>query len=84
VRVVLDDDTEVTVLDTELDQRIAYAEAITGGHGPTTYDSTSDAAREVRRLITELEVRFEVQSMTVSAMGRRVARRLGLTNGRKR
>jgi chromosome partitioning protein len=85
VRVVLDDDTEVRVLDTELDQRIAYAEAITGGHGPTTYDSNSDAAREVRRLITELEARYDVHSMTVGTLGRRVARRLGLTsNGRKR
>jgi chromosome partitioning protein len=82
VRVILDD-SPVLVLDTELDARIAYAEAITGGYGPTTYDTSCDAAREVRRLITELEVRFDVESMTAGAMGRRVARRLGLAIGRR-
>lgn len=58
-RVVLDD-AEVLILDTELDSRVTYAEAITGGQGPTTYDPASDAAREVCRLITELEARYDV------------------------
>lgn len=58
-RVVLDD-AEVLILDTELDSRVTYAEAITGGKGPTTYDPASDAAREVGRLITELEARYDV------------------------
>jgi chromosome partitioning protein len=75
-RVVLDD-TEVPVLDTELDFRVTYGEAITAGLGPTTYDPESEAAREVRRLISELEVRYDVSSMTMGAMGRRVSRRLG-------
>ncbi len=43
------------VLDAELGRRITYPEALGEGCGPTTYAPTSDAAREVRRLATELE-----------------------------
>ena len=80
-RVVLDD-AEVPILDTELDYRITYGEAITGGQGPTTYAPNSLAASEIRQLIRELEARYDVSSLTMSAMGRRIARRLGI--GRKR
>lgn len=81
-RVVLDD-TEIPVLETELDYRVTYGEAITGGLGPTTYAPSSEAAREVRRLISELEVRYDISSLTIGAMGRRVARRLGIGRSKR-
>jgi chromosome partitioning protein len=43
------------VLDAELSRRVTYPEAIGCGLGPTTLSPNSDAAREVRRLATELE-----------------------------
>lgn len=43
------------VLDAELARRVSYPEAIAAGHGPTTYDPDGAAAREVRRLATEVE-----------------------------
>lgn len=43
------------VLGSELSRRVTYPEAIGQGCGPTTYAPASDAAREVRRLATELE-----------------------------
>ncbi len=44
------------VLEAELSRRITYPEALVAGLGPTTYDPASVAAREVRRLATELEL----------------------------
>ena len=48
------EDTALPILDTEIVDRITYAEAIGAGMGPTTYAPTSIAAMEVRRLVTEL------------------------------
>lgn len=56
-RVILDE-AEVPILDTELEYRVTYAEAVTGGQGPTVYEPHSTAAEEVRRLVAELEQRF--------------------------
>lgn len=43
------------VLDAELSRRVTYPEAIGAGLGPTTLAPSSEAAREVRRLATEME-----------------------------
>jgi hypothetical protein len=43
------------VLGAELARRVTYPEAIGAGLGPTTLAPSSEAAREVRRLATELE-----------------------------
>lgn len=43
------------ILDAQLADRITYPEAIGAGLGPTTYNPTSAAAREVRVLASELE-----------------------------
>lgn len=43
------------VLDAELARRVTYPEAIGAGLGPTTLAPSSEAAREVRRLATEIE-----------------------------
>lgn len=47
------------VLDAELSRRVTYPESIGAGLAPTTYDPRSQAAREVRRLVTEIERLFE-------------------------
>lgn len=43
------------VADTSLARRITYPEALAVGRGPTSYAPSSDAAREVRRLVREVE-----------------------------
>lgn len=43
------------ILDSELADRVTYPESLAAGRGPTTYDPASEAAREVKRLVTELE-----------------------------
>lgn len=43
------------VADTSIARRVTFPEAIAAGHAPTTWASTSDAAREVRRLAREIE-----------------------------
>ena len=48
--------SELPVLRTPLTLRVTYSEAIAAGQGPTTYDPTSDAADEVRRLLNEVLV----------------------------
>ncbi len=48
-------DTGFNVLNTELAYRIGYGEAITGGMGPTTYQPRSEAAKEIKKLVNELE-----------------------------
>lgn len=48
-------DTGFDVLRTELAYRIGYGEAITGGMGPTTYQPRSEAAKETKKLVNELE-----------------------------
>lgn len=45
---------ELPVLDAELSRRVTYPEALAFGKGPTTHEPKSDAAREVRRLASEL------------------------------
>lgn len=46
--------TGLTVLGTELGFRVAFAESIGAGQGPTTYAPRDAAAREVRALVDEL------------------------------
>lgn len=60
-RVTLDE-AEVPVLDTELEYRVTYGEAITGGQGLGTYAPKSEAAGELGRLIAELERRYGLAS----------------------
>ena len=43
------------VLRTELGHRVTYQEAPASGQGPTTYEPAGPAAREVRKLVSELE-----------------------------
>jgi chromosome partitioning protein len=43
------------VLEAQLSRRVTYPEAIASGRGPTSYDPRSVAAREVKRLVTEME-----------------------------
>ena len=50
------------VLDTEWFYRVTYAEAISAGQGPTTYEPTSEAASETRALANELERRLGIKS----------------------
>lgn len=45
----------VPVLSTVLSRRITYPEAMGFGRGPTTHDPRSEASREVKRLVNELE-----------------------------
>lgn len=47
---------ELPVLESSLSRRVTYPEAIAAGRGPSTYDPRGIAAREVKRLVTELEV----------------------------
>jgi chromosome partitioning protein len=63
------DEADVLVLDTELEYRVTYAEAITAGTGVTEYAPGSAAAAEITRLAAEIEARFGVRS-------RRTARRV--------
>ncbi len=61
----------IPVLDTELGRRVTYPEALAAGRGPTTYDPRSIAAREVRRLVTELEQLVAVDAQDDVAPPRR-------------
>lgn len=47
------------LLDADLADRVTYPQAIGAGRGPTTFAPTSQAAREVRRLVTELLRRWK-------------------------
>ncbi len=48
-------DCGMPILKSELGLRVAYAEAMAAGKGPTTYASSSPAAGETRELVDELE-----------------------------
>jgi chromosome partitioning protein len=58
------EECDFPILDVELFYRITYGEAIAAGLGPTTYDPSSDAAREVGALVDELERRLELHTTT--------------------
>ncbi len=49
------EDTELPVLKTEIHSRVAYAEALVFGMGVTTYAAKSKAAKEVKRLVDEID-----------------------------
>jgi len=57
-------ETGLDVLETELDYRVAYGEAITAGLGPTTYQPTGKTAREVRALMNEISKRIGLRLPT--------------------
>lgn len=54
----------IEVLDAELGYRVTFQEALAAGQGASTYQPTSDAAIEVRRLTTEI---FEHETRHSSA-----------------
>jgi chromosome partitioning protein len=46
---------DLPILDTQLDHRVAFAEAVAVGQGITTYAPKSPAASELRKLADEIE-----------------------------
>lgn len=46
----------LVVANTSITRRVTYAEALASGHAPTSFAPSSDAAREVRRLVREIDV----------------------------